>query len=157
MTRVDIRPADQNDIPAMALLWHEKMTLQQQTDRRFRLAANGRSLWMAAASGWLDDEGYRVYVADRDSEIVGYIVGRIEAAPPGLLPDRLGVIVEIAVGVHSYQSGLGQRLLEPVRDWFRQCGITQMLANVPRRQPVEQAFWRALGATELTEVLWIKL
>ena len=63
----------------------------------------------------------------------------------------------MAVGAHSYQSGLGKKLLAPLRLWFAGQGITSIVAYVPRRQPVEQAFWRAQGATDLTDVMWMKL
>ena len=157
MTDVKICRATQNDIPTMAELWREKMILQQQNDRRFTLAPDGDATWAAAAMEWLENECYRVYVAQSQNKSVGYIIGRIDTAPPGLLPEHIGVVADIAVGVHSYQSGLGRLLLEALKDWFKEQGITRALALAPHRQPVEQAFWRALGATELTEVLWIKL
>lgn len=157
MPDVKICPATPNDIPAMAVLWQEKMILQQQVDRRFRLAPDGLTLWSDAAAAWLTNERCRVYIARREDETVGYIIGRVEDTPPGLLPAQVGAVVDMAVGVHSNQSGLGNLLLEPLKDWFRQQGLSQALAYVPHRQPVEQAFWRASGATELTEILWIKL
>jgi L-amino acid N-acyltransferase YncA len=152
-----IRPATSADVPAMALLWHEKMTIQQQTDRRFQLAPDAQEEWSQAMCGWLDDSCYAVYVAERNGALVAYVVGRIQDNPPGLRPARIGTVIEMAVGVHSYQSGLGKQLLKPLNLWFAGQGITSIVAYVPRRQPVEQAFWRALGATELTDVMWIKL
>jgi L-amino acid N-acyltransferase YncA len=152
-----IRPATPADVPAMALLWHEKMTIQQQTDRRVQLAPNAQEEWSQAMCGWLEDSCYAVYVAERGGTLVGYAVGRIQDNPPGLRPARIGTVIEMAVGAHSYQSGLGKELLKPLRLWFSAQGITSIVAYVPRRQPVEQAFWRALGATELTDVMWMKL
>lgn len=157
MSDVIIRAATAEDIPAMAALWHEKMTIQQQTDRRFHLLPDGRAVWSQAAAEWLEDPLYTIYVAQRASEIVGYLIGRVEAAPPGLSPARVGAVIGMAVGAHSYQSGLGQRLLAAASDWFMEQGMTHFIARVPRRQPVEQAFWRSLGATELIETLWMKL
>ncbi len=157
MASVMIRPASPADIPAMAQLWHEKMTIQQQTDRRFQLAPDALAEWSQAMCGWLTDSCYAIYVAERGDLLVGYVVGRIQDNPPGLRPVRIGTVIEMAVGAHSYQSGLGKQLLAPLRLWFAGQGITSIVAYVPRRQPVEQAFWRALGATDLTDVMWMKI
>lgn len=156
MPNVMIRSANAADIPKIAMLWHEKMILQQQSDRRLALLPDAPARWSSAAGEWLNNDCCRMNVALRDDEIVGYIIGWIQSSSPGLSPERIGVITDISVGVHSYQSGLGRILLEALRDWFCERGVVQLIAHVPRRQPVEQAFWRALGATELTDVMWIK-
>ena len=157
MNDLIIRAATIDDIPAMSMLWHEKMIIQQQSDRRFRLSSDSRLAWSRTVSGWLDEPCYTIPVAERNAEIVGYLVARVDSAPPGLTPAQVGVVLELAVGAHSYQSGLGRHLLESARHWFVKQEITHLVAYVPRRQPVEQAFWRALGATELTQILWMEI
>lgn len=157
MSDVIIRPAASNDLSQMVVVWYEKMIIQQQTDRRLRVSANGQSEWMQAVGGWMQNSDYACYVATHHDVVVGYTIGRIQNSPPGLSPAQIGVVIEMSVGVHSYQSGLGRRLLDALRLWFSSRGMTHFIANVPVRQPVEQAFWRALGATELTDVFWMKL
>jgi ribosomal protein S18 acetylase RimI-like enzyme len=157
MQSVTIRTAKSSDIPAMAALWHEKTVVQQQSDARFTLLPDGDTRWSEAATDWLSDSRCCIYVGERTDGIVGYIIGWLQDAPPGLSPEKVGVISDLAVGLHSYQSGLGRMLLDALREWFADQDVTCLLAHVPRRQPVEQAFWRALGATELTEVMWMKL
>ncbi len=157
MSEIIIRPATTGDLPDMALLWYEKMTIQQQTDRRLKVSLNGQAEWQQATARWMLDSQYALYVAAYDDRVVGYVIGRVQASPPGLVPAQIGVVLEMTVGVHSDQSGLGRRLLEPLRAWFATQGITHFVATVPGRQPVEQAFWRALGATELTDILWMKI
>jgi len=156
MPNVIIRPANAADIPNMAMLWHEKSILQQQSDRRLKLLPNARECWSSAAGEWLTNDCCRMNVALREDETVGYIIGWIQAGPPGFSPERIGAVTDMAVGVHSYQSGLGRLLLESLRNWYCEQGVEQLIAHVPRRQPVEQAFWRAMGGTELTDVMWIK-
>ena len=152
-----IRPASGDDLPGIAALWRERMTLRQQTDSRFVIAPDGASTWMKNAAGWLANPDYAIYVADLDATMVGYIVARIEDSPPGLLPTKIGVVVEMAVGAHSYQSGLGRHLLQPVRSWFADREISQFVVYVPHRTPVEQAFWRAVHAPEMTDIMWMKV
>ncbi len=157
MSELIIQPAAAHDIPGMALLWHEKLTIQQQTDRRYQLAPGGEAAWSRAAAAWLQDSQYRILVAKREYEVVGYLIGCVQAGPPGLLPAQVGVVTDMAVGAHSYQSGLGRQMLDPLRAWFHEQGLTHFIVYAPHRQPVEQAFWRAMGATVMTDILWMKL
>lgn len=157
MVTVTIRRVEPGDLPAVAALWHERMLLQQQADRRLTLAADAQARWRAAAAGWLADPRCLMIAAEREGLLVGYAVGWLRDAPPGLLPERLGVVSEMHVGAHSYQAGLGRALLDELRAWFSQQGAAALTAQVPRRQPVEQAFWRAMGAAEWVEIMWVKL
>ena len=157
MPEVQIRAAAPGDIPGMARLWQEKTVVQQQTDRRYRLAPDAEARWSQAVAAWLDDAHVAVFVAERQSELVGYVVVRSQASPPGLLPEQVGVVVDMAVGLHSNQNGLGRQLWDAARTWFTAQGLTRVLAQVPRHVPVEQAFWRAMGAVDAVDVLWMKL
>ncbi len=157
MPEVQIRAAAPGDIPGMARLWQEKMVVQQQTDHRYRLAPDAVTRWSQAVAQWLEDAQAAVFVAERESELVGYLVARRQASPPGLLPEQVGMVADMAVGLHSDQNGLGRRLWEAARTWFAAQGLTRALAQVPRHVPVEQAFWRALGAVDAVDVLWMKL
>src|SRR5262245_14636325 len=98
-----VRAAVPADIPALAALWYEKMVILSQTDRRFTLVADAQSRWSEAALTWLADSGCAVFAAESQARVVGYIVGRIETAPPGLMPEQVGVITELALDAHSYQ------------------------------------------------------
>src|SRR5262245_23817939 len=113
-----VRAATPADIPALAALWYEKMVIQSQTDRRFALMPNAQSRWAEAAHRWLADASFAVLVAESDARVVGYTVGRIDSAPPGLLPERLGIIQELALDAHSYQANTGRLLLSSLKEWF---------------------------------------
>jgi len=157
MQSVTVRPANSGDIPDMARLWYENTVLQHQFDRRFAMLPDGQSRWMAEASNWLNDESCLMCVAERGDEMVGYIVAWIQPGPPGMTPERLGVVTQLVMDAHGQQGGVGRLLLQPVRDWLAAHRISYVVAYVPRRQAVEQAFWRALGATEWLDALWMKL
>jgi len=157
MPEVQIRRANSADIPGLARLWQEKMTVQQQSNRRYRMAPDAAARWSQAAALYLDDPLAAVFVAQRGNELVGYVVLRCEASPPGLLPEQIGKVVDMAVGLHSDQNGLGRRLWDSARSWFTAQSLTRVEAHVPRFMPVEQAFWRAMGAIDVVDVLWMKL
>jgi L-amino acid N-acyltransferase YncA len=156
MQNVIVRPATVHDISAMAEVWYEKMILQNQAERRIRLLPDGRARWMSAVRTWLDHGQYCLLVAVRTGEIIGYIIGRVEANSPGLMPEYLGAVVDLGVDIHSYQGGLGQMLLQRLKPWFDEQGVETFIVYTAHRQPVEQAFWRALGATTWMEIMWIR-
>lgn len=153
---LSVRAATSSDIPRLTELWQDKMTLQQQYDQRLRLMSDAGIQWSAALGEWLTDAAYAVFVIERDVQILGYVIGKVQATTPGVLPERVGMVTDIAFDAHSTQGGLGRTLLQPLREWFAAQGVEQIVAQVPRRSAVEQAFWRALGATEWMNVMWLK-
>jgi GNAT superfamily N-acetyltransferase len=156
MEALKTRPASLNDIPRLASLWYEKTVLQQQADPRFRLAPDALERWSQAAQGWIKDSSFAVFAADAEDAPVGYVVVTIEPGAPGLLPERIGAILDLAIDAHGYHGGVGRALVDAARDWLREQGIEQMRIPVARRHAVEQAFWRALGAKEWFDCLWMK-
>ncbi|MBZ0280358.1 MAG: GNAT family N-acetyltransferase [Anaerolineae bacterium] len=157
MQAVRIRAATTSDLPDLSRLWHEKMVIHQQLDRHVMLAPDAESRWKLAAAGWLLDQQCAVFVADVDDEVLGYIVGRIQASPPGLLPESIGFITDLTVDAHRPGGGVGRLLLDVMRKWFLECGIEQVMAQVPASVAVEQAFWRAQRAVDWVDVMWLKL
>jgi GNAT superfamily N-acetyltransferase len=156
MSAIIIRPCVSTDLSELVRLWHEQAVLQQQFDRRLQLHSDARARWLEAASGWLADAHCKLLVAVREADILGCIVGRLESASPGLMPETVGLIVEIVIDAHAHQGGLGSHLFDALRRWFDEQGVKQIIVRVPRRHPVQQAFWRAQGATEWMDILWIK-
>jgi ribosomal protein S18 acetylase RimI-like enzyme len=156
MQTITIRPALSDDLPALAYLWHEKMILTAQFDHHLRLAPNATAQWILAAAGWIADADCHMLAAHHDGACVGYIIGRVQDAPPGLLPTKVGLVAELAVDAHARLGGVGRLLVDGLRNWFAEQGIEHVTAQVARRNAVEQAFWRAQGAAEWADVLWMK-
>jgi ribosomal protein S18 acetylase RimI-like enzyme len=156
MQAIIVRAATLNDLPELSRLWHEKMVLLQQFDSRFILTPDAVGRWPDVVTAWLEDDDCRICVAERDHRALGYAVAWVKPAPPGLFSDRIGYITEIVVDAHAHQGGLGRLLLSALREWFTAQEIQQIVAYVPHRGAVEQAFWRAQGATEWVDLMWIK-
>ena len=156
MQAIIVRPAILIDLPELARLWHEKMVLQQQFDRRITLTPDASRRWSAATAAWLEDADCYVCVAERNQCILGYAIGWVKPAPPGLVLERIGYVTELVVDAHAHQGGLGRLLLSALRQWFTLRKTQQILACVPHRGAVEQAFWRAQGASEWVDLMWVK-
>ena len=151
----EVRPAVLTDLPRMAGLWQEKRVLLQQSDPRFAMTPGERAKWGEAAADWLDDSRCALFVAEYDGRLVGYVVGWLQIGAP-MLFQEMGVVAELAIDAHTYHGGLGRKLLQTLLDWFQARGVSHVVAYAPHLHAVEQAFWRALGATPWIDVMWMK-
>lgn len=157
MPAITIRRAQPSDLPQLSDIWHEKMVVQQQLDQRFTLAQTARQKWLEYTVSCLAKVDCAIWVAEINAQLVGYMIAYLQDSPPGLLPEKVGCIIDVALDVHNPQPGLGQQLLLAARVWFAEQDVQIIIAHVSHRQVVEQAFWRAQGATEWMDLMWLKL
>lgn len=124
-----IRLAADADIPALNHLYEERRALLLHGGWRIP----------RAAPAWLTRDASSVWVGEADGGVVGYI---------SVLRRAEGwVIDQMALDAHEYHPGLARALVGVVREAARADGVAMLLVRVPSAHPVEQAFWRALGAT----------
>jgi ribosomal protein S18 acetylase RimI-like enzyme len=156
MNALSIRAAIADDLPTLSVFRHEKLVLLAQQDRRFTLEADAPKTWQHAASSWIGDQACIFLVVTAETSLVGYVIGWVQPAPPGISPHHWGMITDLALDAHGYHAGAARALVEAARAEFAKRDVTQMLVQVPHRGVVEQAFWAAYGATHWMEWLWIK-
>jgi GNAT superfamily N-acetyltransferase len=157
MSPIIVRPAAPADLPEIGALWHEKVILLQQSDARFKPQPDAQTRFIQAAARWLDTPGTLFLAAVRDNQVAGFAVVHIQPGWPGMLPEQLGVVTQFIVDSHGQPGGIGRRLLDAVRTWLTGQGIQQVIVHVPQRFAIEQAFWRASGAADWMDILWLKL
>jgi GNAT superfamily N-acetyltransferase len=150
-----LRPAVEHDLAGMSALWYEHAALLAQQDSRWVLLPNARSAWESAVRSWLADADVCSLVVEEADGLNGYIVGALQASPPGFSPLMIGVVRSLAVDAHHHSAGTARLLFGGARDWFRQRGVTQIVVDVPKRAAIEQAFWRAQNGVPWMERLWI--
>jgi hypothetical protein len=156
MNQPTIRPVQHDDLPPLSALWYEKAALLTAQDVRLRLHPDARDEWQRAASAWVTAADRVFLTAVQEAQPLGYILGRIQTASPGYIPALLGSIEDLTLDVHRFEGGTARALVEAVRNWFGERSIEQMIVTMPRRSAIEQAFWRAYGATQWMESLWIR-
>ncbi len=157
MDQISVRLATPNDLIDLADMWYENKAIQQQSDARVTLIAGAKAKWIADATLWLSNVRCSIWVVFRGAKLAGYLVAWLQDMPPGVQPSCIGCITDVAVDPHNPSSGAGQLLLNAAREWFLEQGIKNLIATVPHRQPVQQAFWRGQGARTWMDLMWLKL
>jgi GNAT superfamily N-acetyltransferase len=158
--RFVVRRAALADAEKMLALWQEAAEMLTQADSRYRLAPDAAARWRTSLQSWLQRDDTALFVAESTAQtgrVLGYIIGSVVDNLPTLVPERCGYVSDLAVDAHGKVGGIGRGLFEALKVWFREQGIAHVEARVPHRHPVAQAFWRAIGATELYEQMWIKI
>lgn len=157
MSQVVIRQATRKDVGSILPLWTENMQYHAALDGRFQPAPDGEKHWAEVLRDWIRDEDCCVLVADAEGQLVGHIIGMMRENPPVLLPPTYGLVSDICVEPTWRQQGIGRRLFEGLKDWFREKELSTVQLNVAHRNPVSQAFWRAVGCEDYMDRLWLGL
>jgi ribosomal protein S18 acetylase RimI-like enzyme len=155
-----VRGATASDADNMLALWQEANQMLAKADSRYRLAPDAASRWTASLQDSLNRDDMAIFVAEstvREGHLIGYIIGSIADSLPWLEPERYGYVSDLAVDSHGKASGIGRNMFDALKGWFRERGVLQVEARVPHRHPIAQAFWRALGASVVSELMWLKL
>lgn len=156
-TNFVVRRASPADVERIEFIWHETSEMLSRADKRYQLAPDAAEQWHGALYNWLTREEVAIFVADRDGKAIGYIIGFTVSNLPTLLPERYGYVSDLAVDSHAKTGGIGRELFVALKGWFAEQNVTHVEARIPHRHAIAQAFWRAIGATELYDVLWLKL
>jgi len=155
-----VRRATPADTDGILFVWRETADMLARGDSRYRLAQDAAEHWQADLQTWLARDDVAVFVAEstlKPGHVLGYIVGSLTPNVPTLKPGNYGYVSDLAVDPHGKAGGIGRNLFDALKEWFRERQVTHIEARVPARHPVAQAFWRALGASELFEQMWLKL
>jgi len=152
---MEIRPAQPSDLSTISFIWVERIALLQQTDSYFTPIPNAVQVWEEQAQLWIDDSMVGFYVAEQDSQVLGYIVVTIVAGPVGLRPKQIGKIMDMGLDLHQAHRGLGGNLLNEAKSWLAEHDIRILTVDLPARYPVEEAFWRSNGARLRFSEFWM--
>ncbi|MFN8529955.1 MAG: GNAT family N-acetyltransferase [Anaerolineae bacterium] len=156
MQPISVRPTLLEDLPLLAAIWHEKMTILASTDRRFMPSAQMSEQWQQDAQQWLHDSSCCLLTACTSERAIGFALGTIMPKLAGFSAEQSGIVTQMAIDAHGYYGGAGRLLIDALRDWFGEKQVGRILVLSSHRYPAEQAFWRALGAVDWMDMLWLK-
>ncbi|WP_103021583.1 GNAT family N-acetyltransferase [Salinibacter altiplanensis] len=151
-----VRRAQTHHQAAVGDLWAQLLEEQEELEDRFGVAEDARDRWDNDFPQWLDDETYRVYVAEVDGDIAGFATAH-RWGPPPIYAERSEVFLdELYVRPNDRRQGLGTQLVEAVRDWTDRIGAQRIRLNVLAANEDARAFWAAQEAAPLTVTLAVE-
>jgi ribosomal protein S18 acetylase RimI-like enzyme len=87
----------------------------------------------------------------------GLCIVRIDRAPPILVETERAEITDLGVRPALRRQGIARRLVEEAMAWARDRGVERIEIQVASGNREGQAFWRAMGYTDLMDVLHKRL
>lgn len=155
MENIRIRKALPEDAEAITALWMDSLRLHSRYDERFVLHPQAETAWRAALRLWMESADACVLAAETaGGELIAFAIGMDRENAPILQPERYGYISELDVAEGWRRRGVGRRLFGELMRWFAQRRLTTYRLNAAHRNPLSQAFWRAVGAQDFIDVLW---
>jgi GNAT superfamily N-acetyltransferase len=156
MSYPDVRRAQLADQAAVGDLWMQLLDEQEGLEDRFGVAEDARDRWDNDFPMWLEDETYRVYVAEGDDEITGFATAHRWGPPPIYAESSEVYLDELYVRPGDRREGRGTQLVDAVRDWTDRIGAQRLRLNVLAANEAARAFWSSLDAEPLTLTYTLK-
>ena len=144
---VTIRPARQHDLESLGRLGAMLMRTHYAFDRQ-RFLPPGES----AESGYawflgtvMEDPDGRVFVAEEDGVIEGYVYAALEPLSWKELRGPAGFIHDVAVREEARRAGVAAQLLQTAIDWLRERGAPRIVLWTASQNEAAQQLFRRFG------------
>lgn len=139
------RPAVEPDLPAVAEMY-ARLDQAYRTQMAFFFPEVEQ-----VGQAWLDS--FRrtlgrfsiLYVAERDAELVGFVLGRVKRVPPYLGGVLVGEISEVWVEPPVRRAGVARKLVEQAVAWLRGQGVHSVEAQVLAGNQASLDFFQSQG------------
>lgn len=150
-----IRRAETGDRDAITALWLQLLEEQSELEERFRASGDAAERWENDFPEWIRDETRRVFVAEHEEGLAGFISAhRWTPAPIYAISEEV-YIDELFVRPEQRRQGFGKRLVEAVEAWAANVGAERLRLGVLAANEGGNAFWERLGARPLSTTLVI--
>ena len=148
------RAADREDV---VRLWMDLLRSQATLDARYTPADDAQVRWRNDYGEWLDRESRRLFVADVEGRVCGFISAE-RSSPAPIFEGRSEVYVdEIFVEPDYRRRGLGRKLVGAVREWAESLGAERIRAGLLAANDEGRAFWKLVGGEPMTITIGIEL
>jgi ribosomal protein S18 acetylase RimI-like enzyme len=124
-----VRRADKRDLPALGRLGASLVRAHYAFDSQ-RFMAPGAGLekgyaWFLGTQ--LTDEESAIFVAERRSQIIGYVYAGIEEKSWHELREQAGFVHDVVVDEDERREGVGSRLIEEAAAWLVSRGVPRVM------------------------------
>ena len=151
MDGVTIRTATAADTAAIGKLWEKLVLHHNQLNPDLpRAAEDGARLYARSLANRLYDSHTRVYVADFDEQVIGYVLGVVvDLVPEMFEQEAAGFLADIYVDETYRGKGVGRGLVEALVSWFQQNNLRHFEWHVASSNADGLAFWRAMNGRDI--------
>ena len=123
---------------------------QSELDSRFSPSEDALQRWMNDFPVWVARDSRRIYVADEDGAVRGFISAERWSPPPIYREVSEVYIDELYVHPDHRRRGLGRALVSEVTSWAREVGAHRVRAGTLAANSEGRAFWERVGASAFT-------
>lgn len=155
--RGSVRVAEARDLDRVAALWTAITAHHEPLDPLFRMRPDAGAALRELLGRLRRDPDAEIFVYDREGDVPGMCIVRIDRAPPILEEVERAEITDLGVRQDARRQGVGRALVERALRWVRDSGVARVEIQVATANPEGQAFWRAMGFGELMTVLHRRL
>jgi ribosomal protein S18 acetylase RimI-like enzyme len=138
-----IRPATREDLPALGRLGAMLVRMHYEFDpQRFMAPRPHTERGYASFLGaQLDDPEAVIFVAERDTEVIGYVYASLEPANWKELRDAAGFVHDVLVADGGRRLGVASALMRRAIDWLREQRAPRvMLWTAAPNDPAQRLF-----------------
>lgn len=146
---VKIRRAELADLDQIVALSRELVAFHVKLDPRLAITPDA-----GVIAQCISDDNWRVFLAEDDTAIVGFIAGNIREMLP-MFPEKYrGMISDAVVTARLRRRGIGEQLYRAMADWFRERGVSAVELSAAVANPISQVFWRKMGFNDYMLRMW---
>lgn len=157
MVDASIRRARRTDRERLEALWAQLLEEQSELDPRFEVAEDAHERWANDFPLWLEDGTRRIYVAEPEGVVVGFVNAH-RWGPPPIYKDASEVYVdELYVAPEARRRGWGRQLVDAVRGWADELQADRLRIGMLVANEEGAAFWKAQHARPFYQTLTIEL
>lgn len=124
-----------------AIEYYRLVIKNRSSDQHEGQQLKERKFW-AADQLFANDNKQRLLIAEREGEVIGYVLGTVNEEEDG---PHCGCVEEIFVDEFYRREGVGTALCEALMDWMTKREVAGIRLNLVSGYPRAEAFFQAIG------------
>ena len=154
---VQVREAEQKDIPDIVDLWEEFMEMLPRVNPDYWRAVDGGEAFSRYLKNHLRDTNVLVAVADtKGAGLAGFSLALIEVLPEWFGCEPIGLIRYQSVSEKCRGKGAGRAMTDFMMDWFRSKGISRVELYVLKGLPAYD-YWSKIGFRDFMDRRFLEI
>lgn len=141
---IRVRAAHSADLPRVLRLWAALSQGEQALGVPIRTDDEAAQGWLASFERHLGRFSH-LWVAERDGDVLGFLLARLKSQPPYVGSELVGEIASIFIDPAMRGTGSGQTLVETAIAALKAAGATVIEVQAHESNADARAFWESQG------------